>query len=137
MSITKEELAEVLKANIAVSKDRNGGVWDVLIKVGTSVSTAGILALAGLIASFNSDINTLTIQQQYANEQMKQLQVKLDKFTEKPNFTLEDFKAEMAPIAQKVDNHEDQLSGRSEWMDKINARMSKIEAELQYMNRTK
>lgn len=130
MSITKEELIEVLNAQHRYANSTNG-VWDVLLKIGTGVSTTGIVALAGLIASFNSDINTLAVQQQYASEQMKLLQDKLDRFALEPKFDMSDFKSQIEPIKQKVDKHDVQLGDMAD----ISQRLGRVEAELRYIGK--
>lgn len=135
--ITREEFVELLKAAMkppAVIKE-DSATADVVMKVATGLSTVGVAGLFGLLFSFMGDIRELSTKQEFTNKQIELLQAKLDDFTKAPRFTKEMFDAEVAPLKRRIEVNEIALSGRGEWMDKINARLSKVETEAEYRGR--
>lgn len=128
MSITKDELIEVLKAQADV---RRPPVGDMIVRIFTGISTAGIIALSGLIFSFNNDINALNLQQKYAAQQLQAMQDKFDRFTDQPRFTRDQYDSLASNMQARIDGNAAELSKREAWFDQIDKRLNYLESEVE------
>lgn len=119
---------ERLEKTLIDANSRRGSVMmDIVMKIATGVSTAGILALFALftvqIPALNASIDRLTWQQEQMREQLEDFK----QFTQKPRFTKEDFVSEMRLYDNRIRLMENELIKRSDFIKRTNERLTELE----------
>ena len=109
------------------SSNDKASVVDSVVKVLVTISTAGILWLLTSVSTMQTDIATLSTQQQKTMLNMK----KLERFTEQPRFTHDNFQQAIAPIQQTSFRNEQELASRRPWIKSIEDEVRSLRVELE------
>lgn len=99
------------------------GVADMVMKIAVAICTAGILWLVTSVSDLQNQMTALTIKQSVTEKAL----ARLDAFTQQPRFTYEDFQSRLAPIAQKVEHHQELLAERHAWVQNAESRLARLE----------
>lgn len=123
----KKEIAEVIALSVNTNSTQGNKLVDIILKIATAISTAGILWLGSTMITVNERIIKMEIQQDYANEQIREIKT----FTEKPRFTEEDDNIKLSPIIRKLAEQELTNSRAQDWMNEQESLFVRFELQLQ------
>ncbi len=98
-------------------------ISDNIMKIAVTICTAGILWLVTSVSALQNQMTEITVKHSVTEKALE----RLDLFTQKPRFTADDFRSNLAPVKQKVERHSEQLSARQTWMDSTNHRLAILE----------
>ena len=123
-------LSELNKNLKILQPKKSNIVVDMAAKIGTAVSTVGILALFALytqdLPELKAEIEKLNWQQ----DLMRTEQQEFKKFMEKPRFTREDFSLEMRLYESRLALIEAELLNRKGFMVDTDERLRRLEKGL-------
>ena len=123
----KKEIAEIIALSVNTNSTQGNKLVDIILKIATAISTAGILWLGSTMITVNERIIKMEIQQDYANEQIREIKT----FTEKPRFTEEDDNIKLSPIIRKLAEQELTNSRAQDWMNEQESLFVRFELQLQ------
>ena len=96
---------------------------DNIMKIAVTICTAGILWLVTSVSALQNQMTSITVKHSVTERSLE----RLDRFTQEPRFTVDDFRSNLAPVKQRVERHSELLSSRQTWTDTTNHRLATLE----------
>ncbi len=100
-------------------------IIDSLQKIAVALTAAGVIWLVGGVNEMQKDISVIKVNQAQNKSDISEFQ----EFTKKPRFSFDDFRSQVLPIIQRLEQNEYKLRERTGWMDYTSKKVSMLEGK--------